>query len=121
MKKILILILFLTVISGCRKVNLPEPMIDLGRESTSTKINKVYPVISDGKSVTLDMSLTAGSKYSLQVTDLLDNEIKTFGFTSDNSSYSKTLDLSTLKNGDYNVVLIDTKGNEIKINIIIKK
>lgn len=121
MKKIIIFTLFFTIIISCEKVKPPKPLINLGKESSTTRIDKVYPIISDGKSVTLDMSLTVGSKYSLQVTDLLDNKIKTFGFTSDRTSYSKTLDLSSLENGDYNILLIDTKGNEIKINIIIKK
>ena len=121
MKRLTIFILFLITISGCRKYDKIVPKLDLGNVSTSTKINKVSPVVSNGQSVTLDMTLTPGLKYSLQVTDLLDKEIKTFGFTADNQSYLKTLDLSSLKEGDYNLLLIDTKGEENKINIIIKK
>ena len=117
MKKLLLITLI--ALAGCTKIDVPMPM-NLGVTSTSTAINKVTPVISNGN-VTVEMSLTPGAKYSLQVTDLLDDEIKTFGFTSDKDIYVKQLDLTSLKNGDYNLVLIDIAGKETKTNIIIKK
>ena len=120
MKKIIIAIIGIILIGGCTKIDLPEP-INLGVTSTTTKINSVSPIISNGSSVTVVMSTTQGSKYSLSVTDLLDNELKTVGFTAEDVNTSKTLDLSTLKNGDYNLILTDIKGSESKINIIIKK
>lgn len=117
MKKLLLIGLIL--LAGCRKIDLPHT-IDLGVTSKSTAITKVYPIVSNGQ-ITVDMSLTSGAKYSLQVTDLLDNELKTFGFTADNNIYTRKLDLTDLKNGDYNLVLIDIAGKETKANIIIKK
>lgn len=104
---------------SCRKVIEAAP-IDLGKAATSTAISKVTPLISDGN-VTVEMNLTSGAKYSLQVTDLLDKELKTFGFTADKDIYIKNLNLSSLKNGDYNLVLVDISGRETKANIIIKK
>lgn len=122
MKKTTLIVLFtLILIAGCRKVDVPTPVIDLGVVSTTTKINSVSPIISNGNSVTVSMVTTQGSKYSLSVTDLLENEIKSFGFTAENESTSKTLNLSDLKSGDYNLILTDIKGSESKINIIIKK
>lgn len=122
MKKTTIIVLFaLILIAGCRKVDVLTPIIDLGVVSTTTKINSVSPIISNGNSVTVSMVTTQGSKYSLSVTDLLENEIKSFGFTAENESTSKTLNLSDLKSGDYNLILTDIKGSESKINIIIKK
>ena len=90
MKKLLILsVVFLM---GCRKFVSTPFAVDLGKKSTSTAITKVSPIVSDGN-VTAELSLTQGAKYSLQVTDLLDNEVKTFGFTADNAIYIKKLDL----------------------------
>jgi hypothetical protein len=117
MKKLLLIVLVLLV--GCRKIDFPAP-INLGVQSQSTAITKVHPIVSNGQ-ITVDMNVTSGAKYSLQVTDLLDNEIKTFGFTADSDIYTRKLDLTDLKNGDYNLVLIDIAGKETRTNIIIKK
>lgn len=119
MKKILLICLIL-FISGCTKVYSPIPM-DLGRAPELTSIKAISPLVSDGKNVTVELLLTPGSKYSLQVTNLLDQELKVFGFVADGQSVSKKLDLNDLAQGDYNIVLIDIKGNEIKRNITIKK
>lgn len=118
MKKLLILTALFLV--SCQKIVQPPIAIDLGRTATSTAITKVSPIISSGN-ITVEMNVTEGAKYSLQVTDLLDNSIKTFGFTADNTIYTKSLDLTTLKNGDYNLVLVDVAGKEVRTNIIIKK
>ena len=117
MKKLLLISLVL--LAGCTKINVIPP-INLGVQSQSTAITKVFPIVSNGQ-ITVDMNVTSGAKYSLQVTDLLDNEIKTFGFTADSDIYTRKLDLTTLKNGDYNLVLIDIAGRETRTNIIIKK
>jgi hypothetical protein len=118
MKKLLLIAVVL--LAGCTKIDV-TPTINLGVEAKSTAITKVNPIISNGSNVTIEMDLTEGSKYSLQVTDLLDNKIKTFGFTADKNIYTRALDLSDLKNGDYNIILIDISGKESKANVIIKK
>ena len=118
MKKLLLIALVL--LAGCTKIDV-TPTINLGVEAKSTAITKVSPIVSNGSNITVDMNLTSGAKYSLQVTDLLDNEIKTFGFTADSDIYTRKLDLTDLKNGDYNLVLIDIAGKETRTNIIIKK
>lgn len=122
MKKLKIAVLLgLITFAGCRKVDFNPPRIDLGVTSENTKIVSVSPIISNGNSVTVNMNTTSGSKYSLSVTDLLENEVKSFGFTASDITTQRTLDLSSLKTGDYNLVLTDIKGSESKINIIIKK
>jgi hypothetical protein len=118
--KIIIGLFLMVLISSCRKVDTPQP-INLGVTSESTKIDRVSPIISNGNSITVWMSTTIGSKYSLSVTDLLGNELLSVGFTAEGIITQKKLDLSNLKNGDYNIVLTDIKGREFKINIIIKK
>jgi hypothetical protein len=119
MKKILV-IMVVFLLACTKVVQPPTPAIDLGKLPTATSIKKVTPVVSDGN-VNVELSVTQGAKYSLQVTDLLDEEIKTFGFTADDTIYIKKLDLTSLKNGDYNLILIDIAGKEVRSNIIIKK
>ena len=118
MKKILVtMVVFL---SACTKiVQPPVPVIDLGQKATSTAITKVTPIVSNGN-ITVEMKVTPGAKYSLQVTNLLDDELKTVGFTANDTIYIQKMDLTSLKNGDYNLVLIDIAGKEVKTNIIIK-
>jgi len=118
MKKILVtMVVFL---AACTKVvQPPVPVLDLGRKATSTAITRVTPIVSKGN-ITVEMKVTPGAKYSLQVTDLLEDEIKTIGFTADDTIYIQKMDLTSLKNGDYNLVLIDIAGKEVKTNIIIK-
>jgi hypothetical protein len=119
MKKILVIMVVL--LSACTKiVNPPIPSIDLGKAARSTSIKRVMPIVSNGN-ITVELGVTQGAKYSLQITDLLDEEIKTFGFTADDTIYIKKLDLTSLKNGDYNLILIDIAGKEVRSNIIIKK
>lgn len=119
MKKILLITVIL--LASCTKVVSPPPyVIDLGRQAQTTAITKVTPIVSSGN-ITVTMKVTNGAKYSLQVTNLLEDEIKTFGFTADDTIYIKKLDLTSLNNGDYNLILIDISGKESKHNLIIKK
>jgi hypothetical protein len=116
-----LLIITVLLVFSCNKVATPPPfVVDLGKQAQSTAITKVTPVLSNGN-VTVTMRVTRGAKYSLQVTDLLENELKTFGFTADDTIYMRKLDLTSLKNGDYNLILIDIAGKESKQNLIIKK
>ena len=119
MRKLLFLLIF--IFAGCTKIPVLPPKVELGAIPTSSVINKVSPIVSDGSNVVVEMTLTTDAKYSLQVTDLLENELKVVGFTAESSKVTKRLDLSELKNGDYNLVLIDIQGRENKTNVIIKK
>jgi hypothetical protein len=119
MKKILLITVIL--LTSCTKVVPTLPYtVDLGRQAQTTAITKVFPIVSNGN-ITITMKVTPEAKYSLQVTDLLEDEIKSFGFTASDTIYIKTLDLTSLKSGDYNLTLIDISGKESKQNLIIKK
>lgn len=119
MRKLLFLLIF--IFAGCTKIPVLPPKVELGAIPTSSVINKVSPIVSDGSNVVVDMTLTTDAKYSLQVTDLLDNELKVLGFTAESSKVTKKLDLSSLKSGDYNLILIDIQGREYRTNVVIKK
>jgi len=116
-----LLIITALLVFSCNKVATPPPFaIDLGKQAQSTAITKVVPIVSNGD-VTVTMRVTRGAKYSLQVTNLLEEEMRTFGFTAEDTIYIRKLDLTSLKNGDYNLVLLDVAGKESKQNLIIKK
>lgn len=117
MRKILFLTIFLL---GCQKINQYPVELNLGKTPEFTKINKVFPSVSKGP-ITVELLVTEGAKYSLQILDISENQIKTFGFTANNAIYIKDLDLSDLKSGDYSLVLIDITGRETKVNFVIKK
>lgn len=122
MKKLIALLIIVSVF-GCRKVEvLPtDNTINLGAEAASTTITKVYPFLSNGSNVNFDMNVTIDAKYSLQITDIMGNSVKTFGFTATQPYMTKTINVSDLPNGDYGVVLTDIAGKQSKTNIIIKK
>lgn len=106
--------------AACTKiVQPPMPAIDLGKTATATSIKKITPIVSNGN-ITVEMKVTPGAKYSLQVTNLLDDEVKTMGFTANDTIYIQKMDLTSLKSGDYNLVLMDIAGKEFRSNIIIK-
>ena len=119
MRKLLFLLIFISV--GCTKIPILPPKVELGAIPTSSVINKVSPIVSDGSNGVVDMTLTTDAKYSLLVTNLLGHELKVVGFTAESSKVTKRLDLSDLKNGDYNLILIDIQGRESKTNVVIKK
>ena len=118
MRKIIISCCIIFIIS-CTKVP-PVPVIELGKVSTSTAIDKVEPVLTKGP-VTLTLSVTEGAKYSIQLTDLVGDVKYATGFTADKNLVIKQLDYSDVKSGDYAVTLVDIFGKEYKRNITIKK
>jgi hypothetical protein len=104
---------------ACSKV-VSTPTIELGKQSTSTKINSVEPPVSSGK-VVANLSVTVGAKYSLQLINLKGDVVESTGILADKELVVKELDYSDHINGDYTVVLIDIFGTEYKRNITIKK
>ena len=111
--------LIIILLIACSKV-VPTPVIELGKQATSTKINDVTPPISTGK-VIANMTVTPGAKYSLQLIDLKGDVKYATGFTADKELIIKELDYSDVNSGDYTVTLIDIFGTEYKRNITIKK
>lgn len=111
--------LIIILVIACSKV-VSTPVIELGKQATSTKINDVTPPISTGK-VIANMTVTPGAKYSLQLIDLKGDVKYATGFTADKELIIKELDYSDVNSGDYTVTLIDIFGTEYKRNITIKK
>ena len=111
--------LIIIILIACSKV-VSTPVIELGKEATSTTINSVNPPISTGK-VIASMTVTPGAKYSLQLIDLKGDVKSATGFVADKDLVIKELDYSDVNSGDYTVTLIDISGTEYKRNITIKK
>lgn len=114
-----IYLLIIILVIACSKV-VSTPTIELGKQSTSTKINSVEPPVSTGK-VIANLSVTVGAKYSLQLINLKGDVVESTGILADKELVIKELDYSDHINGDYTVVLIDIFGTEYKRNITIKK
>ena len=112
-------LLIIVAVIACTKV-VSTPVIELGEKATATKINSVYPPITTGK-VIANLSVTPGSKYSLQLINLAGDVKYVTGFTADKELIIKELDYSDVKSGDYSVVLIDIFGTEYKQSLTIKK
>jgi hypothetical protein len=93
--------------------------INLGAISYSAVIAQISSNIISGK-LTIHLIVTRGAKYSLQLTDITNNIIKTHGFTADREDVLMELDYSTVPDGAYDLNLIDTAGNATKVPIIIK-
>ena len=114
-----IYLLIIILVIACSKV-VSTPVIELGKQATSTTINSVNPPVSTGK-VIASMTVTPGAKYSLQLIDLKGDVKSATGFVADKDLVIKELDYSDVNSGDYTVTLIDISGTEYKRNITIKK
>lgn len=114
-----IYVLMIIVLIACTKVT-STPVIELGTQAKMTQINSVNPPVSTGK-VVVNLSVTAGAKYSLQLIDLKGDVKSATGFTADKDLIIKELDYSDVNSGDYAVTLIDIFGKEYKRQITIKK
>lgn len=85
----------------------------------STVIVKVSNPANAGL-LNVTMTVTPGSMYSLQLTDIHDNVINSQGFTSNTITLYKVLDFTTIANGSYDLSLMDTSGKVSKIPLIIQ-
>lgn len=107
-------------LASCTKIETPTPMlIDLGKPSTNAIITNVDPVVTKG-GVTVTVSVTSGSKYSIQLLDLKGDVKNSLGFLADQETIIKKLNYSNLEDGDYTLTLVDISGREYKRNITIK-
>jgi hypothetical protein len=116
MKKLIPFLLLLTV--SCTKIDIqPNPVIDLGKTSTSTSIVKV---IHMNNTLIVDFAVTTGSKYSVQVVPFSGGKpVIVEGFTADADLVTKKYDLSSLKRMDYDLIFIDITGKETKYPVLI--
>lgn len=114
------LFIIVILIFGCKKVDAPTPVINLGKVATVTSIEKIEPVLTKGP-VTLTLNVTKDAKYSILLIDLKGDVKSAIGFTADKDLVIKKLDYSDVNSGDYTIELIDIFGKEYKRQITIKK
>jgi hypothetical protein len=112
-------LLSILLLIACTKIA-STPTIELGEQAKVTKINSVTPPISTGK-VVVNLSLTTGAKYSLQLLNLKGDVIESTGLIADKDLIIKEMDYSDHINGDYTILLLDVWGKEFKRQITIKK
>lgn len=107
---------------GCSDYNYitgPTDNNDLGPVSFATDISSISStVVSDDVDVVLNV--TAGSKYSLYLENIVGDISYRHGFTAVHPNTVVTLNLIEVANGDYQLILMDTKGKEDKVPLIIK-
>lgn len=122
MKKIIFILAVITLsIGSCRKTDVvpttKPSIIDLGKHSDSMSYNDI-PRLNNG-TLSINLNVTPGSKYSVQVTDINGNEVTSKGLVADATTELITLDVSKLTPGFYDISILDIAGGEIKSPIII--
>lgn len=118
-KAIAIILIFILTIGSCQKETIKPAKIDLGVKSTNMKFNS--PAVQIGEIAVFTVSVTPGSKYSIQITDINGDVKLTKGILADNYNESISLDVSKISVGAYDLIFIDVQGNEIKQPLIIKQ
>jgi hypothetical protein len=122
MKKIIFILAVITLcIGSCRKTNVvptvKPSIIDLGKHSDSMSYNDI-PRLNNG-TLSINLNVTSGSKYSVQITDINGDEVASKGLVADAATELVTLDVSKLTPGFYDITVLDIAGGEIKSPIII--
>jgi hypothetical protein len=122
MKKIIFILAVITLsIGSCRKTDvvptIKPSIIDLGKHSDSMSYNDI-PRLNNG-TLSINLNVTSGSKYSVQVTDINGDEVASKGLVADATTELVTLDVSKLTPGFYDITVLDIAGGEIKSPIII--
>ena len=123
MKKIILVLAVITLtIGSCRKSDvvptIKPAIIDLGKHSESMSYNDI-PKLNNGILV-INLNVTPGSKYSVQLNNFNGEEVITKGLNADATNEIVTLDVTKLTPGFYDVSILDINGGEIKSPIIIK-
>ena len=122
MKKIIFILAVITLsIGSCRKTDvvptIKTSIIDLGKHSDSMSYNDI-PRLNNG-TLSINLNVTSGSKYSVQITDINGDEVASKGLVADATTELVTLDVSKLTPGFYDITVLDIAGGEIKSPIII--
>ena len=123
MKKILFVLTAITLtIGSCRKSDyvpkIKPTAIDLGNKSTT--MNFKSETVQLNNTVSFDVAVTEGSKYSFQIVDFKGDVVLTEGLNADNITEKVTLNINKITPGAYDLIFIDIQGNEIKKPLIIK-
>jgi hypothetical protein len=122
MKKIIFVLAVITLsIGSCKKTDvvptIKPSIIDLGKHSDSMSYNDI-PKLNNG-TLSINLNVTPGSKYSVQVTDINGDEVASKGLVADATTELVKLDVSKLTPGFYDITVLDIAGGEIKSPIII--
>lgn len=117
-KALIIILSFVVTIESCRKSDIQPAKIDLGIKSTTMKFNSTTTQV--GENAVFTVSVTPGSKYAIQITDINGDIKLSKGLTADESIETIYLDVNKITSGAYDLIFIDTQGNEIKQPLIIK-
>jgi hypothetical protein len=118
MKKIIVFVSIVFLLS-CERFEVAEtPVIELGATSSSANILSIN---TDGNKATVMAKTTPGAKYSLQLFKfgVLD-PIETRGFTAIMDTTRMILEFKTIPSGIYDISLTDISGNTDKKPIILK-
>jgi hypothetical protein len=123
MKKILFVLAAITLtIGSCRKSDyvpqIKPTSIDLGNKSTA--MNFKSETVQLNNTVSFDVAVTQGSKYSFQIVDFKGDVVLTEGLNADNTTEKVTLNIDKITPGAYDLIFIDIQGNELKKPLIIK-
>lgn len=112
-------LLSLLVLLACRKVvDVPVPVIDLGKKSTAFAFKSI-PYVENG-TVVFKMQATVGAKYSIQVIDIRGDVKVKQGLLASSELELIKLPLDKVNIGAYDLVVLDITGAEIKLPIIKK-
>lgn len=112
------------LVIGCYDNDVLSPKIDdtldLGTTSKSTLFKTQRITTSSGK-VMVELAVTPGALYSLQLMTLDGRVIAVEGFRASEINTVVDLDYSKVPNGSYDLNLLDISGNITKIPVIINK
>lgn len=111
------------LIIGCYDNNVfaPErPITNWGETSTSTKFVTQQVVTKTGD-ISLDLKVTPGALYSVQLLHIDGRVLKAKGFKADQEEETFKFDLTEFRNGSYDLILMDIDGKTDKIPLTINK
>jgi len=111
------------LIIGCYDNNVfaPEKVdLDLGPISASTKFvtQRINTTTGD---IYINLAVTPGSLYSVQLAHLDGRILKAKGFKADQTEETIQFDLTEFRNGSYDLILMDVAGKTDKIPLTINK
>jgi hypothetical protein len=114
-----ILLVIVFTIPSCKKeAKLNSIPLDVDKQSIRLGFNSI-PIYNNSNIIT-NISVTVGTKYSVQLTDIFGEVVTSKGGVAASEVESVTIDTKDLKPGMYDIIVVDIKGKEIKQPINIK-
>ena len=127
MKKTIRYALLVILLIGCWS-DAPSPTqpiiragnYNLGLLSTAMLITNTTGPITSGN-ITINMTLTVGAMYSLQLMKIDGTVVTSHGFTATQVSMSKVMDYTAIPEGNYDLTLMDVSGRVMRVPVIIQR